>query len=306
MIYLLLVSLIWSFSFVIIKGSLVGLDANFVAAVRLGLASLLFLPFFRPRQLSGRLMAQLACLGAVQFGLMYSLYTASFAWLPAYMLILLTTTTPLFVVLFNMLFTWKNAPVFWLAALLAIAGSMILKASSQQLTVDWMGILLLQGSNAAFALGLIWYRRLLTAHPQLDQKSLYFVIYGGGTLICLFLALFTMPAGTIQAVTVKQWWLLLYLGIIASGFSFFLFNHGATKVNPGVLAIMNNAKIPGGVIVALIMLNEKCSFPALLASLVLFLLAWYLCQEKKENASKAEASVQTQQPARKTGADSSL
>ncbi len=280
MIYLLVVSLIWSFSFVIIKGSLTGLDPNFVAAVRLTLSALTFLPFFRPRQFSCRETAQLAGLGAVQFGLMYSLYTASFAWLPAYMSALLTTTTPLFVVFFNMVFTRRNVPAFWLAALLAIAGGVVLKISPAQMTVDWFGVLLLQLSNVAFALGLIWYRRLQAAHPVWDEKSLYFIIYAGGAAVCALLMLVTMPEGTFGAVTARQWWLLGYLGVIASGISFFLFNKGATMVNSGVLAIMNNVKIPGGVIAALIILKEKCHYPALAVSLALFLAALYLCLGK--------------------------
>lgn len=280
MIYLLIVSLIWSFSFVIIKGGLTGLDPNFVSAVRLTLSALTFLPFFRPKKLSWRDMVELAALGAVEFGLMYSLYIASFAWLPAYMLALLTTTTPLFVVFFNMVFTRRNVPAFWLAALLAIIGGVILKWPPAQMTVDWFGVLLLQLSNVAFALGLIWYRRLLAAHPDWDEKSLYFIIYAGAAAICALLMLFTMPEGSFASVTARQWWLLIYLGVVASGISFFLFNKGATMVNPGVLAIMNNVKIPGGVIAALIVLREKCHYPTLAISLILFFAALYLCLGK--------------------------
>ena len=46
---LLLVSLLWAFSFSLIKRHLGGLDSSFVAAVRLGLALLVFLPFVRLR-----------------------------------------------------------------------------------------------------------------------------------------------------------------------------------------------------------------------------------------------------------------
>ena len=42
MVYLLVVSIIWAFSFGLIKNQLAGLDANFIAAARL-LVSLLFL-----------------------------------------------------------------------------------------------------------------------------------------------------------------------------------------------------------------------------------------------------------------------
>ncbi|MDX9865812.1 MAG: hypothetical protein RBT34_13495, partial [Anaerolineaceae bacterium] len=44
MIYLLVVSLVWAFSFGLIKGNLVGLDAVFVAGMRLLISLLVFLP----------------------------------------------------------------------------------------------------------------------------------------------------------------------------------------------------------------------------------------------------------------------
>ena len=47
MLYLLIVSLLWGFSFVLIKGTLVSLDSNFVSLVRMLLSFALFVPFAR-------------------------------------------------------------------------------------------------------------------------------------------------------------------------------------------------------------------------------------------------------------------
>lgn len=44
MIYLWIVSLVWAFSFGMIKGQLAGLDATLVAAIRLLLATITFYP----------------------------------------------------------------------------------------------------------------------------------------------------------------------------------------------------------------------------------------------------------------------
>ncbi len=53
MLYLWIVSLLWAFSFGLIKGQLTGLDASFVAFARLLLAALAFLPFCACAGLSG-------------------------------------------------------------------------------------------------------------------------------------------------------------------------------------------------------------------------------------------------------------
>ncbi|MEI7567206.1 MAG: EamA family transporter, partial [Opitutaceae bacterium] len=69
--FLLIVSLLWAFSFGLTKGLTAGLDGNLVAAIRLGLALLIFLPFLRLRALPLRTGLQLTGIGAIQFGLMY-------------------------------------------------------------------------------------------------------------------------------------------------------------------------------------------------------------------------------------------
>src|SRR4051812_9107598 len=96
---LLLVSFLWAFSFGLIKGRLTGLESGFISAARLGLALLVFIPFFRPRGLNLRLGATLAAIGAVQFGVMYLAYNESFHYLKAHEVALFTLTTPIFVTL---------------------------------------------------------------------------------------------------------------------------------------------------------------------------------------------------------------
>jgi drug/metabolite transporter (DMT)-like permease len=54
----------------------------------------------------------------------------------------------------------------------------------------------------------------------------------------------------------EQWKSIVYLGIVASGLGFFLWNKGATKVNPGTLAAFNNAVVPLAVISSLFVFGE--------------------------------------------------
>ncbi|MDR2862609.1 MAG: EamA family transporter, partial [Puniceicoccales bacterium] len=84
MIYLIFVSFVWALSFGLIKVQLGGLDPTALAALRIGLALLVFLPFWRPRQVSLAQGACLASIGAVQFGIMYAFYMAAFTVLKAH------------------------------------------------------------------------------------------------------------------------------------------------------------------------------------------------------------------------------
>ena len=60
--------------------------------------------------------------------------------------------------------------------------------------------------------------------------------------------------------------LLVYLGVLASGLCFFLWNIGATRVSAGTLAVMNNAKVPLGVACSLLFFGEHANLLTLAAS----------------------------------------
>ncbi len=284
MLYLLAVSLLWSFSFVIIKAGLEGLDANVVAAIRLLFSLLVFLPFLRLRGLNKKDLLQLLALGAVQFGAMYSLYIACFAYLPAHLIAMFTTTTPLLVVFFNMLLEGRNVRAFWLASILAVIGGLVLRFNHKYADINWYGVLLLQLSNAAFAIGQVWYKRFAAARKDWKDTQSFAIIYAGGAATCVLMAIATADWSDVTCISVRQWWLLAYLGIVASGLCFFMWNRGATRVNPGMLALMNNLKIPLGVLAPVLLLQESCNLPAMALSLLLFMIAILLCREKPRPA----------------------
>lgn len=275
MLYLLLVSIVWGFSFVLIKGTLVPLDSNFVSFARLLLSFVVFIPFARlaGSKLSDRLWLML--IGGVQFGLMYVAYVASYQYLPAYLIALLTTTTPLFVTVFNDIYERKIHKTFFLAALLAVTGGAIIQLPDQPLSANMAGIALLQISNAAFAFGQIAYKKLMASRKILRDKNVFGLMYGGAVAVAGAFSLATTDFHHLS-VRPQQWCALLYLGIVASGLGFFLWNLGARRVNEGMLAAMNNLKIPVGVIASLLILRETTSYARLLAGCALFAVALWV------------------------------
>ena len=83
------------------------------------------------------------------------------------------------------------------------------------------------------------------------------------------------------APTPVQWGVLAYLGVLASGICFFLWNRGATLVNPGTLAAMNNAKIPLMVICSLAFFGETPDWTRLLVGAVLMGVAVWLTESSQ-------------------------
>lgn len=276
MILLIIVSLLWAFSFGLIKRFLGGVDSTFVSAARLGLALLVFLPFLRLRGVAPRLALFLTSIGAVQFGVMYLAYIESFRYLRAYEAALFTITTPILVTLIADVLDRTLRPRALVAALLAVVGTGFVMLKSTELDVTLAGFGLVQLSNASFALGQVFYRRVRARHAGLRDRDVFGLLYAGGFAVALAAMLakdVTFTLTTSQSLT------LLYLGVLASGVGFFLWNVGATRVTAGTLAVMNNAKVPLAVAVSLIFFGEQAHLPSLAASLVLMGTAVWLAQK---------------------------
>ncbi|MHB8932936.1 MAG: EamA family transporter [Bellilinea sp.] len=295
MLYLLLVSLVWAFSFSLIKGNLTNLDATFVAAVRLLISLAVFLPFLRLTGVPRKLRLRLLLTGAIQYGVMYIAYTASFQYLQAYEVALFTIFTPLYVTLINDTYQRRFHAISLAATLLAVAGTAIVKQGNLLRPELLTGFLIVQISNLAFAFGQVDYKEALKSHPGLRDTSIFGLLYLGGVAAAGIPALITTPWQSL-ALTGAQWLTLLYLGAIASGVCFFLWNVGARKVNAGTLAVFNDLKIPLAVAVSLIFFGEQASLPHLLIGggivlAALLLNEWGIKRAALKNPGGAQTGV---------------
>jgi carboxylate/amino acid/amine transporter len=256
MALLLIASFVWAFSFGLIKTYLAGLDASFVAFVRLALAALVFLPLLRLRKNPPAVVLRLLLIGMVQFGLMYVFYIQAFRFLAAHQVALFTIFTPLYVAVVDDIWEKRFRLRLLGTALLAVAGTAVIVYSDWRSNGLVPGFLLVQASNACFALGQIAYRRLRPPHPGWQAHAGFAWLYLGGMAAALLAMLFfsnplPMRFGPGQLLV------LLYLGVLASGIGFFMWNTGATRVQAGVLAVFNNVKVPLAVLVSLLFFGER-------------------------------------------------
>jgi carboxylate/amino acid/amine transporter len=275
MVFLLIASLVWAFSFGLVKKYLGDLDANFIAFVRLALAFLLFLPLLRPRKISFVITLRLFLIGIVQFGLMYVFYIQSFRFLAAYQVALFTIFTPLYVAVADDFWERRLRPRNLWTALLAVTGTAVIVYSGLGMTNLLTGFVLVQASNVCFAVGQIFYRRLLPRRPGWQDRDGFAWLYLGGTAAALLAMLF-FSGPLQQSLNVSQLLVLLYLGLLASGVGFFLWNVGATRVEAGILAVFNNVKIPLAVLVSLLFFGEHTDWLRLLSGGGIIVLAIWL------------------------------
>lgn len=253
--YLFAVTLLWAFSFSLIGVYLAGqVDAWFSVLIRVALATLVFLPFLKPKLTSKPLALKLMLIGAVQLGVMYSFYYHSFLFLSVPEVLLFTVMTPLYITLLNDAFNKHFNPRFFAVALIAVLGAVAIRW--QNLNSHFIiGLLLVQGANISFATGQVTYKRLMATN-QLDDKTVFGWFFIGALVVAI--ACYALFGNTSKLPsTPTQWGILIYLGIVASGLGYFLWNKGATKVNVGALAVMNNVLIPAGIIVNVLIWNKN-------------------------------------------------
>ncbi|MDQ8180897.1 EamA family transporter [Pelagicoccus sp. SDUM812005] len=279
MLYLIAVSLLWAFSFGIM-GRLTGLDSTFVASVRLSIAFLCFLPFFRPKKLNTSESLCLLGIGALQFGVMYVSYIKAYAFLPSHLVALFSVLTPLYIVLAHELTHRRWRWSLLGCALLSIAGAAVIKYNSAPEGSIWIGFGLMQIANLSFGLGQLLYRSWKRKRSHLhDSEAIAALLFGGALLAVLGFTLFGDSSKT--SPSSEQWYVLVYLGAIASGLGFFWWNKGAALSSPGVLAACNNAVVPLAMAASLFVFGEARDISsdsvlklAIGASLIFAAIAW--------------------------------
>ncbi|MCT8467760.1 carboxylate/amino acid/amine transporter [Chromohalobacter canadensis] len=262
--YLIGVTTLWAFSFSLIGVYLSGqVDSYFAVLTRIGLAALVFLIWLRPRRLPLGNVLGLMAIGAVQLGAMYIGFYQSFLLLSVPEVLLFTIFTPLYITLLDDILKGHFTPFYLLTAALAVLGAAVIRYADISDTY-WVGFLVVQSSNLCFAVGQVAYRHLA---PRLPREIAHRHVFGWFYLGALCVAL---PAfwlfGDVTALptTSLQWGVLLWLGVVASGLGYFLWNKGACRVDAGTLAIMNNALVPAGLLVNLLIWNRDADVPRLI------------------------------------------
>lgn len=289
--YLFGVTIIWAFSFSLIGVYLSGyVDAWFSVLMRIGIATLLFSPFLRLNKLKKETIFKLTAIGAVQLGLMYCFYFQSFKFLTVPEVLLFSVFTPIYITLLNDILSKQFHKGYLLTALIAVLGAAYIQYSSISEHVV-LGFLITQGANLCFAVGQVAYKHLLKSTPELQStpKHSIFGLFFIGAFIVSLIAFFVFGSTEKMPTTPVQWGVLLYLGAVASGLGYFFWNQGVIRVNTGALAIMNNALIPLGLIVNLIIWNKEANIMKILigGSLIFASLAVNQYLNKRNNYLKA-------------------
>lgn len=276
-----LVTAVWAFSFSLIGEFLAAtVDPYLAVSSRMILALLLFSPLLLRSRTAPTLALQLAGIGAVQLGVMYLLLYHSFLYLTVAEVLLFTILTPVYISVLDYYWRFKKLHWRWLGpALLAVAGALVMRY--QALSSDfWFGLLLIQGANLCFAFGQVAYRRLALGTVGSQQQHFGWFFVGATSVSLLATALFANWQRLPE--TKLEYGILLWLGLVASGLGYWLWNAGARQVSANQLAVMNNVLIPAGLLVNFVFWQHAVNWWTLSAgsALILLSLVWAMRQRE--------------------------
>jgi drug/metabolite transporter (DMT)-like permease len=298
LIYLLAASLLWAFSFGLINQQLVGIDPVLLAFLRLCVSVLAFAPLLPGGRLHRNTIRAALGLGALQFGAMYVLYLASFAYLPAYGVALLTVFTPLYVVLLDDLRRRRVSPRHLAAASLAVAGAVVAVGRGVVAAPAWPGIVLVQASNLCFAAGQLGYRHRFGGSARRAEAALLGWMYVGAAAVTGVAAALTSACNVGAAGTAAPrfdaatWGVILYLGLLPTALGFYWWNKGAARTDTGILAVSNNLKVPLAVLVSWLVFGESAAYARVLGGLAIIITALWLAEPDGGRTASPENRTQ--------------
>jgi len=275
MIYLILVSILWSFSFGIIKYGLPGIDSTLISLMRNLIALLFFasLTLYNFKKFSFDI--RLVLIGAIQFGLMYILYIQSYQYLPAYLIATFTITTPIFIGIFSQLLDDESFSLNGIfSIILVVIGSLMMRFNIVNPIDYWLGFFLIQCANVCFAIGQIMFKRWHSKNTSVDIIYNFSQMFFGAVLITSIFSI--INSTNLAMLNASNLYALLFLGLFSTGFGFLAWNLGAIQVSNERLAVMNNAVIPIAIFNSYLIFGEAINLILFLPGLVLFYIAFKL------------------------------
>jgi len=272
-IYLILVSILWSFSFGIIKYGLSGIDSSFISLMRNLIAFLFFASLSLYNFKKFIFDIKLILIGAIQFGLMYVLYIQSYQYLPAYLIVTFTITTPIFIGIFSQLLQNKSFSLSGIfSILLVVLGSLMMRFNIVNPLDYWLGFFLIQCANICFAIGQIMFKKWYSKNTSVDIIYNFSQMFFGAVLITSMFSI--INSTNIGMLNTYNLFALLFLGLFSTGFGFLAWNLGSLQVSNERLAVMNNVVIPIAIFNSFLIFGEAINPMLFVPGLVLFYLAF--------------------------------
>lgn len=264
----LLVTFIWSTSWVLIKIGLRELPAISFAGMRYTLAFLCLLPFLLRKKEWGQLRLftrrewiKLVVLGIVYYALAQGAQFLGLAYLSSITVSLIINLSALFVAVFGMVLL-KERPTWlqWCGVLLNLVGVVIYFYPSAFAGGALIGILAAVVSLFANVFGTILGRNM-NMNGRIRPLPLTVISMGIGAILMLVTGLLTQG---LPRISLLSWGILLLLAVVNTAFTFTIWNYTLQTLTAMESSIINSTMMVQIAILAWIFLGERIDLKGIL------------------------------------------
>ncbi len=259
----LLVTFLWSTSFIIIKWGLADIPPITYAGLRYFLAFLCFLPFIFKKQytdeirgLSSKQWSKLILLGFVFYTLTQGTQFLGLSLLPAVSVSLMLNFTPIVVAIMGILFIneipsrlqWLGTGIFIIGIIFYFFPISFEGNQGLGLLVMTFGVL---ANSGAGILG-----RDINRQKDISPVVITFISMGVGSIILLFSGF--LYSG-IPIIDFRNWLYLIWLAVVNTAFAFTLWNHTLRSISAMESSIINGTMLIQIAFLAWFFLGERIS-----------------------------------------------
>ena len=287
----LLVTFLWSTSFVLIKLGLSEISPFLFAAIRYSLAFSILgvVDLGLPRKTGkngplGRTSAVLLiAAGICGYTLAQGFQFLGLFFLPAITTSFLLNFTPIFVLILGILVLHEKASRLQVIGLaVALAGAFTFFSERLSLKGEQVGVLIVAIGGIAWAIYMIIIRRIQRAN-KLNSLRLTSITMGIGSAGLFTLAILFEG---LKPISLNAVIMILWLSIVNTAFAFFLWNHALKFIRPYELSIIQSSMLVQIAILAWFFLGEPLT-SVMLGGIVLVIIGVLLVQIPAIRTEKA-------------------
>jgi drug/metabolite transporter (DMT)-like permease len=276
----LLVTFLWSTSWVLIKLGLANIPPVLFAGLRYALAFVILLPLLlrsksraELRNLSRADLLALTLLGLVFITITQGAQFLALVYLPANTLSLLLSLSSLVIALLGLLFLHERlGRMQWAGVAIALIGAFVYFGRLGEFSPRGLalGLLCVLATSIAAIQG-----RALNRHARLSALTVTGVSLGVGAAGLLAYGLLTEP---FPALTLPEIAIIVWLAAVNTAFTFVLWNHSQRTLTAAESGVINNTMLIQIAILAWVFLGERITttqaIGLLLAALGALLVQW--------------------------------
>lgn len=272
---LLLTMVVWGSTFVVTKG-LVELWPPFTLALtRVGIGTLVLLPVALSRYKQGTHLpwGAICLMGFLGVTLYYLTFNLAMVHISASQGALVQASIPAMTALVAVLWLRERASALrWLGIALSVGGVLIVFSGNGSAS----GQTTLLGNSLMFASVVCWavYTALAKRVASFEPLVVTVCVMGTGTLLLLPFSAYEIMQAGLEPMPMKGWMGVLYLGCIASGLAYTLYNTSLRHLDASAVGVYTNLIPIVGVFTGIVFLGEPMSARAIIGGAIVMLGVW--------------------------------